>query len=92
MTLWNWYMVYAAAFGISEKVAREFARAYPEVNDPQWLDTYGYDSLGYWTYRSQAWNGPINTNGMMPVVCMAVRNSWAASVTSVRRSALDSLR
>ena len=34
-------MVYAAAFGISEKVAREFARAYPEVNDPQWLDTYG---------------------------------------------------
>ena len=66
LTLWNWYMVYAAAFGISEKVAREFARAYPEVNDPQWLDTYGYDSLGYWTYRSQAWNGPINTNGMMP--------------------------
>ena len=59
LTLWNWYMVYAAAFGISEKVAREFARAYPEVNDPQWLDTYGYDSLGYWTYRSQAWNGPI---------------------------------
>ena len=66
LTLWHWYMVYAAAFGISEKVAREFARAYPEVNDPQWLDTYGYDSLGYWTYRSQAWNGPINTNGMMP--------------------------
>lgn len=66
LTLWNWYMVYAAAFGICEKVAREFARAYPEVNDPQWLDTYGYDSLGYWTYRSQAWNGPINTNGMMP--------------------------
>lgn len=64
LVMWNWYMVYAAAFGISDKVAREFAKAYPEVNDPQWLDAYGYDSLGYWTYRSHAWNGMSTMGGM----------------------------
>ena len=64
LVMWNWYLVYAAAFGISDKVAREFARAYPEVNDPRWLDTYGYDSLGYWTCRSRAWGGPTGMGGM----------------------------
>ena len=31
-------MVYAAAFGISDRVMRELAKAYPQVNDPAWLD------------------------------------------------------
>ena len=34
LTLWNWYMVYAAAFGISEKVAREFAQRVPRSQRP----------------------------------------------------------
>ena len=29
LALWNWYMVYAAAFGISDKVAKEFAKRVP---------------------------------------------------------------
>ena len=38
LALWDWYMVYAAAFGISDRVMRELAKAYPQVNDPAWLD------------------------------------------------------
>lgn len=29
----------------------EFAKAYPQVTDPQWLDAHGAGSLLYWSYR-----------------------------------------
>ena len=51
MVLWNRYLVYAAAFGISDRVMAEFAKAYPQVTDPQWLDAHGAGSLLYWSYR-----------------------------------------
>ncbi len=31
IAMWDWYMVYAAAFGISERVMKELAKAYPQV-------------------------------------------------------------
>ena len=37
---------YAAAFGISDRVAAEFTKAYPQVNDPRWLDDNASDSGG----------------------------------------------
>ena len=40
MTLWGRYMVYATAFGISDKVMAQLTKAYPEVADPQWLDEH----------------------------------------------------
>lgn len=55
LALWDWYMVYAAAFGISEQVMRELARAYPQVSDPRWLDDNAADSMFYWTYRPYGW-------------------------------------
>ena len=51
MVLWDQYLVYAAAFGISDRVMAEFAKAYPQVTDPQWLDAHGAGSLLYWSYR-----------------------------------------
>ena len=51
LALWDWYMVYAAAFGISDRVMRELAKAYPQVNDPAWLDANASNSLFYWNYR-----------------------------------------
>ena len=57
MALWDWYMVYAAAFGISERVQRELAKAYPQITDPDWLDAYASDMLFYWTYRPYGWYG-----------------------------------
>ncbi|NEG54984.1 DUF2207 domain-containing protein [Bifidobacterium platyrrhinorum] len=55
LALWDWYMVYAAAFGISDKVKRELAKAYPEVTDPEWLDRNASDSTFYWDYRADRW-------------------------------------
>lgn len=58
-------MVYAAAFGISDRVMRELAKAYPQVNDPAWLDANASNSLFYWNYRPYGWyshrhNGPFD--------------------------------
>ncbi len=52
MRLWGRYMVYATAFGISDKAMRQLAKAYPEVTDPQWLDEYATSSYLYWSCRS----------------------------------------
>jgi uncharacterized membrane protein YgcG len=57
LTLWDWYMVYAAAFGISEKVMQELAKAYPQVSDPAWLDANASATLFYWSYRPYGWYG-----------------------------------
>ena len=56
LALWDWYMVYAAAFGISDRVMRELAKAYPQVNDPAWLDANASNSLFYWNYRPYGWH------------------------------------
>lgn len=50
-------MVYAAAFGISERVMKELAKAYPQVNDPAWLDANAAGTLFYWNYRPYGWYG-----------------------------------
>lgn len=70
MTLWGRYMVYATAFGISEKAMRQMLKAYPQLADPNWLDANASDSLLYWSYRSWYFNhryaGPasVETNSM----------------------------
>ena len=70
MTLWGRYMVYATAFGISEKAMKQMLKAYPQLADPNWLDSNASDSLLYWSYRSWYFNhryaGPasVETNSM----------------------------
>lgn len=59
LVLWDRYLVYAAAFGISDRVLRELAKAYPQVMDPDWLDSNASDSLLYWSYRQYAWYGGV---------------------------------
>lgn len=56
LALWDWYMVYAAAFGISREAIAQLAKAYPQVRDSEWLDEHASDSLWYWTYRPYLWN------------------------------------
>ncbi len=51
IVLWNRYLVYAAAFGISDVAIRQLAKAYPQLSDPQWLDSNATGSLVYWSYR-----------------------------------------
>lgn len=57
LLLWDRYLVYAAAFGISERVLKELAKAYPQIADPDWLDANASQSLLYWSYRPYRWYG-----------------------------------
>ena len=54
MTLWGRYMVYATAFGISDKVMAQLTKAYPEVADPQWLDEHAASSYMYMPLHSSS--------------------------------------
>lgn len=66
LVLWDRYLVYAAAFGISDRVLRELAKAYPQMMDSDWLDSNASDSLLYWSYRPYAWyagGGVSGTSG-----------------------------
>ncbi|WP_163196692.1 DUF2207 domain-containing protein [Bifidobacterium platyrrhinorum] len=54
LVLWDRYLVYATAMGISRKAMRELAKAYPQMRDPDWLDENGADSMMYWNYRANA--------------------------------------
>ena len=51
LALWDKYLVYAAAFGLSEQVMSQLVRSVPELSDPQWLDDHASGSLVYWMYR-----------------------------------------
>ncbi|NEG54985.1 DUF2207 domain-containing protein [Bifidobacterium platyrrhinorum] len=63
LALWDWYMVYAAAFGISRRAVSELAKAYPQVTDPDWLDANGSDSIWYWSYRPYRWHHHYGGSG-----------------------------
>lgn len=53
--LWGRYMVYAAAFGISDKLMEQMERAYPQLADPEWANVYASnDGLVYWSARRRA--------------------------------------
>ncbi|MCI1831569.1 MAG: DUF2207 domain-containing protein [Bifidobacterium sp.] len=55
LALWDNYLVYATAFGISRTVLRQLAQSCPELRDPRWLDAQAYGSLLYWSYRPYFW-------------------------------------
>ena len=56
LLLWDRYLVYATAFGISGKVLKQLAMANPQLMDPQWMDQYASGTMLYWMYRPMLWN------------------------------------
>ncbi|MFT8356918.1 MAG: DUF2207 domain-containing protein [Bifidobacterium aquikefiri] len=54
LTLWDRYLVYAAAFGISNEALQQLARANPKLGDPEWLDSNASGSMLYWSFRPWA--------------------------------------
>lgn len=53
LTLWGRYLVYATAFGLSDKALAQLMAAYPQMADPNWADTYASrHPLVYWSSRS----------------------------------------
>ena len=66
--LWGRYMVYAAAFGISDKLMEQMERAYPQLADPEWANVHASnDGLVYWSARRRAMRargGAFSMHGM----------------------------
>ncbi|KFI91823.1 hypothetical protein BISA_1111 [Bifidobacterium saguini DSM 23967] len=62
LALWDEYLIYATAMGISRQALNELAKAYPQVKDPEWLDSNASDSLMYWDYRSISLFGASNVS------------------------------
>lgn len=63
--LWGRYMVYAAAFGISDKLMEQMERAYPQLADPEWANVHASnDGLVYWSARRRAMRARGGAFGM----------------------------
>lgn len=54
LVLWDRYLVYAAAFGISEQVLRQLYLAEPRLQDISWVDSHTNNSLLYWYVAPRA--------------------------------------
>ena len=51
LALWDQHLVYATAVGMSKRTLRELVKAYPQIQNPDWLDDNATDSLVYWNFR-----------------------------------------
>lgn len=80
LTLWDRYLVYAAAFGISDMVLEQLAEAYPELCDPQWLDSYAAGHVVYWVYRPYWYTHSWSAGSVAPVADIA---SFSANVGNI---------
>lgn len=82
LTLWDRYLVYAAAYGISDTVLKQLSETHPELSDPQWLDSYATGHLIYWSYRPYwyARAHGMGTDGVAAPVDMA---SFSANVGNI---------
>ena len=49
LALWEKYLVYATAFGISDKVLKQLKVVYPQITDMEYMNSHGYSYL-YWMY------------------------------------------
>lgn len=63
LMLRDWYTVYAATFGVSDRVMRELATACPQVSDPEWPDANASDMMLYWNCHPYDWYGLHFYNG-----------------------------
>lgn len=45
LVLWEKYLVYATAFGISDKVIKQLKVVYPQITDEQFMSSYNYSYL-----------------------------------------------
>ncbi|WEV53260.1 DUF2207 domain-containing protein [Bifidobacterium sp. ESL0704] len=52
LALWDQYLIYATAFGISDKLAKGMTKVWPQMTDDNWLDTNASGSLLYWPLYS----------------------------------------
>ncbi len=61
LLLWDRFLVYATAFGISDKVLQQLYVSYPTMSDVSWVDSTMSGSLWYWyvSPRANAMSGGV---------------------------------
>lgn len=64
LALWEKYLVYATAMGISAKVCNQLKMVYPQINDPVYVDNNYGNSWMYWMLMDKKYNryGHSNMN------------------------------
>lgn len=91
--LWGRYMVYAAAFGISDKLMEQMERAYPQLADPEWANVHtSNDSLVYWSARRRATRARGGAFGMHGMHGMHAGGSFGSMVSNSFSSVGSTIR
>ncbi len=71
LVLWEKYLVYATAFGISEKVLKQLKVVYPQVSDEDYMRSHGY------TYMYLMYSGNFR-NSFLSSLNTSVGNSYSS--------------
>lgn len=60
LVLWEKYLIFATAFGISDKVLKQLKVVYPQIADMNYMNSHGYSYL-YWMYYGNVSNNFIHS-------------------------------
>lgn len=61
LALWEEYLVYATAMGISDKVCKQLKMVYRELNDPVYVDDNFENTLLFWMLMDNRYSGYHNS-------------------------------
>lgn len=82
LVLWEKYLVYATAFGISKKVLEQLKVVYPEMADPNYYNNRHYSYLYMMSDHRFGDNFIGNIDDMMKSVYNAASNAYSAAHSS----------
>ena len=79
LVLWEEYLVYATAFGISDKVIQQLKVVYKEFNDPDYLAHHNFAYMCYMSNSQFGNNFISHLNTTMSSVCTAATSSYSSA-------------
>lgn len=82
LVLWEKYLVYATAFGISKKVIEQLKVVYPQMADPNYYNNRSYSYLYLMSDNRFGDNFIGNIDDMMKSVYSAASNAYSAAHSS----------
>ena len=82
LALWEKYLVYATAFGISAKVIKELKVVYKEFSDPEYFNTHHYAYMYYMTDPRFGNNFISTFDKTMSSVYTSASNAYSAAHSS----------
>ena len=82
LVLWEKYLVYATAFGISKKVIEQLKVVYPQMSDPNYYNNRNYTYLYLMSDTRFGDNFIGNIDNMMKSAYNAASNAYTAAHSS----------